>query len=255
LGPEGPSAPPTIVWITGATSGIGAAMADSVPFPDARVINIARRPHRSLESVHADLTEPAGWDAVADHLRTELAAFDGERAVFVHNAFVSDPVGFVGEVDAGAYRRHVLANVAAPLVLGDAFLRGVPPGVEAGLVMMSSAAARVPFAGRAGYGAGKAAMEQWVRTVRSELAHRGSKNWVVAIRPGAVDTPALRADAEADAADDPVAPAIRAALAAGLVDTPEVAARRIWDVLPPGPDTPAVVLLGEMIAPPRAVAP
>jgi NAD(P)-dependent dehydrogenase (short-subunit alcohol dehydrogenase family) len=239
------------VWITGATSGIGAAMATSVPYAGARVINISRRPHPSLESVRADLTDPADWDVVSDHLQAELGAFGGERAVFVHNAFVSDPVGFIGEHDADLYRRHVLANAAAPLVLGDAFFRYAPPGVEAGLVMMSSAAARVPFAGRAGYGAGKAAMEQWVRTVRSELAHRRSANWVVAVRPGAVDTPALRADADADPADDPVAPAVRAALAAGLVDTPEVAARRIWDVLPPGPDTPPVVLLGEMIAPPR----
>jgi benzil reductase ((S)-benzoin forming) len=124
--------------------------------------------------------------------------------------------------------------------------------VEGGLVMISSAAARVPFAGRAGYGAGKAAMEQWVRTVRTELAHRGSSNWVVAIRPGAVDTPAMRRDALADPADFPVAVAAREVLDAGLMDTADVAARRIWDVLPPGPDTPAVVLLGEMIASPRA---
>lgn len=245
----------TIVWITGATAGIGAGLAATVPYEGARVVNISRRVHPDLESVRADLCEPADWDRIADHLAEQLAAFDGRRAVFVHNAFVADPVGFVGEVDVDAYRRHVLANVAAPLVVGDAFLRAVPDGVEAGLVMISSAAARVPYAGRAGYGAGKAAMEQWIRTVRSELDHRRSRSWVVAIRPGAVDTPALRADAEADAAANPVAPALREALAKGLIDSPEVAARRIWEVLPPGPDTPAVVLLGEMIAPPRADAP
>lgn len=222
-----------------------------MPFADARVVNIARRAHPSLDNVHADLAEPADWDVVAAHLATELTRFKGTRAVFVHNAFLADPVGFIGEIDPLAYRRHVMANAAAPLVLGEAFLRNVPDDVEAGLVMISSAAARVPFAGRAGYGAGKAAMEQWVKVVRSELEHRGSANWVVAIRPGAVDTPSFRADAEADPAINPVATAAKAALDAGAVDTAEVAARRIWDVLPPGPDTPAVVFLGEMIAPPR----
>ena len=44
---------------------------------------------------------------------------------------------------------------------------------------------------------------------------------------------------------------VAAALEAGHVDSSEVAARRIWDVLPPGPDAPAVILLGEMIPPPR----
>lgn len=241
----------TLIWITGATSGIGAAMAQTVPYPDARVINIARRRHPTLDSVCADLSEPSDWDVVTDHLAAELAEFNGRRAIFINNAFAQEPVGLVGAVEPAAYRRHILANAAAPLVLGDAFLRHAPDDAEVGLVMISSAAARVPFAGRAGYGAGKAAMEQWVKTVRIELAQRGGNRWAVAIRPGAVDTPALRADASADVSVNPLAPSIRQALTDGQVDSPELAARRIWDVLPPSPDTPAVVLLGEMIAPPR----
>jgi len=242
----------TVIWITGATSGIGEALAETVPYDDARIINISRSAHPRLENVVADLSRPAGWDIVESHFIEELSRFEGERAILVVNAFMADPVGFVGEVDPVAYRHHILMNVAAPLIVGDAFLRMVPSDVEAGVVMMSSAAARVPFAGRAGYGAGKAAMEQWVRTVRSEIAHRRSNQWVVAVRPGAVDTPSLRADAAADPAVNPTAAAVRQALADGLVDSADVAARRIWDVLPPAPDSPAVVLLGQMVAPPRA---
>lgn len=241
----------TIVWITGATSGIGAALAASVPWDGARVVNIARRANPACANVAADLADPAAWDTIDEHLAAELGGFTGRRAVFVHNAFLSEPVGFVGEIDPHAYRRHVLANAAAPLVVGEQFLRHLPPDVEGGLMMISSAAARVPFAGRAGYGAGKAAMEQWVRTVRSEIEHRGAATWVVAIRPGAVDTPALRSDAQADPAAFPVSVAAREALAAGLIDSPEVAARRIWEQVPPASGAPAVVLLGEMIPPPR----
>jgi benzil reductase ((S)-benzoin forming) len=73
----------SIVWITGATQGIGAALARSVPYPDARVINIARRQHPDLETVQADLTDPASWDRIIDHVRSELASFRGERAVFI----------------------------------------------------------------------------------------------------------------------------------------------------------------------------
>jgi benzil reductase ((S)-benzoin forming) len=242
----------TIVWITGATSGIGEALAATVPWSAARVISIARRQHASLESIQADLADPVGWDAIERHLEHELAGFDGKRAVFVNNAFLPQPTGFVGEVDGDAYRRHMLANATAPLVLGEMFLRHLPAGVEGGVVMISSAAARVPYAGRAGYGAAKAAMEQWVRTVRLELELRGSSSWAVAIRPGAVDTPAMRDDAEVSADDFPVAPEVKRLLEAGLVDSAEVAARRIWDVLPPAADTPPVVLLGEMIGPPAA---
>ena len=245
------SRPDTIVWITGATSGIGEAMAATVPYPSARVINIARRAHPTLENVQADISEPAGWDTIIEHLRRELRTFTGKRAIFVHNAFVPEPVGFIGDIDDVGYRRQVMGTVAAPAIIGDAFIRNLPDGVEGGLVMMSSAAARVPYAGRACYGAGKAAMEQWVRVVRLELAERRPGSWAVAIRPGAVDTPSLRADAAKDPEVNPTALAIREALAAGLVDTAEFAARRIWEVLPPAPGSRSVVLLGEMIAPPR----
>ena len=43
----------TIVWITGATQGIGQALAQAVPYPDARVVNISRRRHPQLETVVA----------------------------------------------------------------------------------------------------------------------------------------------------------------------------------------------------------
>jgi NADP-dependent 3-hydroxy acid dehydrogenase YdfG len=241
----------TIVWITGATKGIGEALARTVPYDDARVINISRTANPATENVQADIADPAGWDAIDRHLATELANFGGTRAIFVHNAFVPSPVGFVGEVAPDGYRQLVLGTAAAPLAIGEAFLRHLPDGVEGGLVMVSSAAARVRFAGSAVYGAGKAAMEQWVRVVRSELELRRSETWVIAIRPGAVDTPSMREYAEVDPIDNPTAVATKAALESGQVDTPDVAARRMWDVIVAGADADAVVLLGEMIAPPR----
>ena len=163
--------PRTIVWISGATQGIGAALARSVPHPDARVINISRRRHPELETIVADLSEPASWDVVSEHFADELATFEGERAIFIHNANYAGNVGFAGETDPFEYRRRVLANVAAPLVLGDAFVRACRPGYESGLVMISSATAKFAMQGLSVYGAGKAGMEQWVRTVHPDARH------------------------------------------------------------------------------------
>jgi hypothetical protein len=72
---------------------------------------------------------------------------------------------------------------------------------------------------------------------------------VVAVRPGFVDTPGLRADADRDAHDYPIAPAIRAGLEAGEALDPDAAARNIWAALPPPPGT-SVLLFG---APPTGV--
>ena len=50
----------TIIWITGATDGIGAELAKQAPYPGARIINLSRRKHPDYESVHLDLTDPVG---------------------------------------------------------------------------------------------------------------------------------------------------------------------------------------------------
>ena len=68
-----------IVWITGATSGIGEALARNCPWPDTEIISVSRRPHPDFESVHFDLTDMASWDAVGAHLTERLATFRGER--------------------------------------------------------------------------------------------------------------------------------------------------------------------------------
>jgi benzil reductase ((S)-benzoin forming) len=77
----------TIVWISGATEGLGKGLAAAVPYENARIINLSRRQHPTLETIKFDLTEPESWDAVGDHFKETLANFTGKRAIFVHNAF------------------------------------------------------------------------------------------------------------------------------------------------------------------------
>jgi benzil reductase ((S)-benzoin forming) len=240
----------TIVWISGATSGIGAALARNCPYKGAEIINLSRRPHPDLASVPFDLTRPDTWDAVITNFTERLADFRGQRAIFVHNAFHYRRA-FAGEGPRDEQFGEVMANVVAPLVLGDAFLSASRPaldaGVEVGLVQMSSAAARMAYPALAIYGAGKAAMEQWVRGVRSEIAFRGSGPWIVAVRPGFVDTPAARMDAALPPERYPAAPALAESLASGegVLDADAVAID-IWAALPPTGDQ-AVLWFGEVI--------
>jgi benzil reductase ((S)-benzoin forming) len=240
----------SIVWITGATQGIGEQIARLVPYPEARVINISRRQHSDLETVQADLTDPSSWERVGDHFRSELAGFDGERAIFIHNAIYGGTVGFAGVIDPDEQRKQVLANAAAPLVLGDAFVRACAPGYESGLVMISSATARHAMEAQAVYGAAKAGMEQWVRAVRAERKRLGAGPWVIAIRPGFVATEAVRLTQERyeqTGEDYPGRAAVVAALDAGDYLTPEESARQIWDLLPPDRDGRNVLFIGKFV--------
>ena len=222
----------TLVWISGATQGIGLGLARTVPWPDAQIVNLSRRQHPEYETVTIDLADPSTWDRAIQDFSRRLSTFKGGRAIFVHNAYV-EAVGKIGEVDAAAYRASVIANCAGSLVLADAFVRACGFGYESGLVLLSSDSAMMPMPGMASYCAAKGGIEHWVETVRRERLSLGRRPWVVAVRPGAVVTPPVLAAAALDETVFPAAARVKASLAT-RVDIDE-AGRRIWAALPPKP--------------------
>jgi len=242
----------TIVWITGATSGIGEALARTCPWPDTEIISVSRREHPDHETVLFDLTDMESWTRVGEHLTERLATFRGERAVFIHNAlYFWGGRAYVGEGDPADHRDEIIANTVAPLVLGDMFLRAAQPavdaGVDCGLVQISSASARIAYPGLAIYCASKAAMEQWVRAVRAERDDRGKGPWVGAIRPGFVDTPAARRDAALPEDTYPGVAGIAEAVRTGNFLTAEESAENIWSSIPDDVIAKPVLLFGEAV--------
>ncbi len=236
-----------LVWITGASSGIGAALATTVPIPDAVVVDISRSGGTpGAEHLPADLADPSSWSAVETHLLARMSDFSGRRAVFVHNAATLDPIGVAGEVDSLAYRRNALLNAAAPQVLGHAFLRAVAESGFAGaadLVMLTSGAASSAYAGWSGYCAGKAAVDQWVRCVGLEQRERSPSVRVVAVAPGVVATPMQEHIRTADAAAFPAVERFRALHADGELRDPDAVARALWALLDGDVESGSVVAL------------
>ncbi len=238
----------TIVWISGASSGIGRALVDTVPWDDARVIDISRSGADDAEHVRADLTKPAGWQRAASSFASELAEFKGRQAVFVHCAGTLEPMGFAGEVDPSGYAQQVLLNAASPQILGDAFLRAVMDreGLESHLIMISSGAATSVYEGWSAYGAGKAAVEHWVRTVGAERVRRGTDCRVVAVAPGVVETPMQAQIRDMDAEDFPQVDKFLRLHERGELRSPHDAAEGIWGLLDRDLDHGAVVDLRDL---------
>ena len=225
----------TLVWITGASSGLGAALAATVPFDDARVVDISRSGGTDgTEHVPADLSDPGGWASVEQHLLARMAAFTGERAVFLHNAGTLDPIGFAGEVDSAAYRANVLLNSAAGQYLGHAFLRALGESGFSGsglLAMVSSGAASTPYPGWSSYSAGKAALDMWVRTVGAEQRDRGSRVTVLSVAPGVVATGMQQRIRATDESDFPNVERFVQLHDQGELRDPADAAGDVWSVL------------------------
>ena len=233
-----------IVWISGASSGLGAALAATVPYPDAHVFDISRSGGTpGTEHVPADLADPAAWRALEAHWHVQLADFTGSRAVFVHAAGTLEPIGFAGEVDSAAYQREVLLNAAAPLVLGNAFLSALAASAfsgEADLVMMSSGAAGTVYPGWSGYGPAKAAVNHWVRTVGAEQEARGGGCRVLSIGPGVVATGMQERIRDSERRDFPKIDKFLSLHQEGQLAAPQDAAAAVWSIVTGAPGSGTV---------------
>jgi benzil reductase ((S)-benzoin forming) len=230
-----------LVFISGASSGIGLALARAVPWPDARVIDISRRGAAGIEHFAADLADPGSWTAVADLFAREMkGAF--ERVVFIHSAGSLVPMGFAGEVDPQAYAQQVLLNAGSIQVLGDAFLRAArETRAPCTLLNIGSGAANHVYEGWSAYCAGKAAADHWVRTVGAEQTRRGGRCVVASVAPGIVET-AMQEQIRATPENDfPEVERFREYHADGTLGDAAEVARDLWKLLAGGLENGAVL--------------
>jgi benzil reductase ((S)-benzoin forming) len=231
----------SLIWISGASGGIGQALARTVPWDEPRVIDISRQGAPGIEHFQADLADPSSWPRVGASFREEVEAFTGERIAFLHAAGTIQPMGFSDEVDPAAYAANVLLNSAAPQVLGSHFVAAVR-GVDARrhLVMLTSGAARSVYPGWSSYGAGKAAVDQWCRNVGAEQSQRGGVH-VLAVAPGVVDTAMQATLRDTSEEDFPERQKFIDLHRAQKLSDPEEVAHKIWALLDAGRDNGSVV--------------
>lgn len=208
-----------VAVVTGASSGIGAAIATALAGAGANAIavgrdqtrlaelirNIRSRGH-TAESVVAELTSP---DGVHQVVRAAVETF-GRIDVLVHSAGVFVPAAFdassIADLD-----RHWCINVRAPFALSQAALPHMKSGSS--IIFITSTVARVGFANTATYTASKAAIDGLLRVMAIELAPRGI--CVNGIAPGWTATPMnveLRENADVVAAAIAATPAGRLAV-------------------------------------------
>jgi benzil reductase ((S)-benzoin forming) len=236
----------TVVWISGASSGIGAALAASVPYPGARVIGIGRRAPATGEHVRADLSEPTTWPTIAADFDEVLGSRDFDRAVFVHMSGIGEPAATVADADPREYTAAVLLNSVSGQVLGQAFLSACRrAGVRPTLCLCSSPAAANPAPGISHYGAGKSALQYWAAAVARE-----TEGWanVFSVIPFAVDTPMVRKAMTDLPPGHPIGEHLRSSAESGRLATAAGTAAQIWALAADGSTHGAAVPVGAVPA-------
>lgn len=173
------------ILITGATSGIGLALARL--YKDSRLILLGRTPLAQLEDTLFTAQTYCQCDLsradCAEHLRAFLSSQGiNKLELVIHNAGVGYYGPPQGQPDA-SINQLLAVNLHAPLTLTHALLPLMQQGSK--LVFISSVAADLPVADYAVYGATKAALAGFARNLRLELSPNIQ---VQTIYPGAVAT-------------------------------------------------------------------
>ena len=192
-----------IVFITGASSGIGAALAKCFAEQGA-VLGLVARRRDMLESLRASLPNPELHSIYAldvnDHVALTAAAEEfiqlhGNVNVVIANAGIS--VGTLTEFndDLPVFARVVQTNLLATVATFSPFIshmRGHAASSPCRLVGIGSVAGIRGLPGAGAYSASKAAVISYCESLRVELKLSGIK--VVTIAPGYIDTPMTQAN-------------------------------------------------------------
>ncbi|MBB3213977.1 hypothetical protein FHW67_003283 [Herbaspirillum sp. Sphag1AN] len=186
------------VFITGASSGIGAALARAYARQGA-VLGLVARRREVLEQLRSTLHNPERHHVfaldVTDHaaLWKAAEAFIAETGgadVVIANAGISQGTLTEYVEDLPIFERIIATNVSATVATFAPFLatmKSQPHADQCRLVGIGSVAGIRGLPGAGAYSASKAAVISYCESLRVELRSSGIK--VVTIAPGYIDTP------------------------------------------------------------------
>ena len=176
--------------VTGATSGIGRAIALQLARNGAEIIVHGRDAVRGAETVDAITAEGGrarfvGADLSDPSDLRRLVKDVGDIDVLVNNAGFSW-FGATADLDVDTFDAMFASNVRAPFFLVAAFAPGMAAKGNGSIINVSSMAGQIGLAGGAAYGATKASLSSMTRAWAAEFSPRGVR--VNAIAPGPVYT-------------------------------------------------------------------
>ncbi len=181
-------------WITGGASGIGAATVRRFVAEGAEVwftdldgdAGAALAAETGATFRAQDVSEPGGWDAIAD----EIAKACGRLDVLMNNAGIVGS-GDVESLELDAWRRVLAVNLDGVLLgcrTAIAMMRRNPDGPSGSILNVASTSAFTALPGDAAYSTSKGGVRSLSKAVAVHCARAGTRIRSNAIVPGAIET-------------------------------------------------------------------
>ncbi|HEV3381569.1 MAG TPA: SDR family oxidoreductase [Trebonia sp.] len=183
---------PGTVFVTGASSGFGAAIARRFATGGFRVVASARRAERIKDlaaelgqqvlPVALDVRDRAAVAEVVSALPPEFAEID----VLVNNAGLALGLGPAQEADLDQWDQMIDTNCKGLTYCTRAILPGMVARGRGHVINLGSVAGTYPYPGGNTYGGTKAFVHQFSLALRSDLHGTGVR--VTCVEPGMADT-------------------------------------------------------------------
>jgi benzil reductase ((S)-benzoin forming) len=185
--------------ITGASRGMGLALAQQLAVPGNTLMCISRHANPALQQLAKSQNMAlAQWEAdlsdAASTARQLVAWLNGKANDFasvtlVNNAGMIPAIAPLSDVPASDISAAMRVGVEAPMLLTSAFLHATANWtIPKKVLNISSGLGRRAMASQAGYCAAKAAMDHFTRCVALEEALKPHGAKVCSLAPGVIDT-------------------------------------------------------------------
>lgn len=171
--------------VTGASRGIGLAVADELRAAGAHTVRLARSLSDGAAdretTLRCDVTRPDEVERAVRSIESDLGVPD----IVVNNAGVFF-VKRLEETTADMFAQSVATNLTGPFLIAHAFVPAMVRRGNGHLVTIGSSSDRVAYPGNAAYAASKYGVRGLHEVIAAELAGTGVRTTLVS--PGAVDT-------------------------------------------------------------------
>lgn len=230
---------PHLTIITGASRGMGLAMARQLLQSGDTVLCISRTAHTALEQQALDtgatllqwthdLADGAVLSIRLEAWLGDMAGAAWTSASLINNAGMIARIGPLSASDPLDLARVLRVGLEAPMQLTAAFLRATEDWTGHRKVLnISSGLGRRAMASQAGYCAAKAGMDHFTRCAALEEALKSQGARLCSLAPGVIDTDMQVQMRTADSSDFPDHANFVELKANGSLTSPDEAARRL----------------------------